>query len=196
MMGKLVENKREKLGRLCDAAYELFTSNGVHNTVVDDIVKNAGVAKGTFYLYFRDKYDLVDRVITRKISALVAGAMKALEEKDSERNLSCQEGVIFFADYLLDFFRKDPKFLDLIFKNLSLDLYEKLMKGEETAQVREAFIRHLLPGGGDAEAASKRLYIIVSMVGFVCYNSIIFKGPYSLDEIKEELYRSVVRILT
>ena len=44
--------------KLYDAAYELFTSNGVHNTVIDDIVKSAGVAKGTFYLYCKDKYSL------------------------------------------------------------------------------------------------------------------------------------------
>ena len=43
-----------------DAGYDLFITKGINNTVIDDIVKKAGVAKGTFYLYFKDKYDLVN----------------------------------------------------------------------------------------------------------------------------------------
>ncbi|MEG2074596.1 MAG: TetR/AcrR family transcriptional regulator, partial [Angelakisella sp.] len=42
--------KREKLER---AGYDLFLSKGIHDTSIDDIVKGASVAKGTFYLYFK-----------------------------------------------------------------------------------------------------------------------------------------------
>jgi AcrR family transcriptional regulator len=49
MGGKVFENKKKKMSRLYDAAYELFTSKGVHATVVDEIVRRAGMAKGTFY---------------------------------------------------------------------------------------------------------------------------------------------------
>lgn len=195
MAGKLLENKRQKMGKLYDAAYELFTSNGVHNTIIDDIVKNAGVAKGTFYLYCKDKYDLVDKVIIRKMSALLNGAMAALEEKNREQTLSFQQSVVFFADYLINFFRKDPKFLNLIYKNLSLGLYERAMKSEEMHAARKKFVESFVEAGGSGESARRRLYIIVNMVGFVCYNSIILQIPYRFDEIKSELYRSIEQVL-
>ena len=35
-----------------------FTSKGIQKTSISDIVEDAGVAKGTFYLYFKDKYDI------------------------------------------------------------------------------------------------------------------------------------------
>lgn len=195
MSGKLLENKRLKMTKLYDAAYDLFTSNGVRNTVVDDIVKNAGVAKGTFYLYCKDKYDLVDKVITRKISALLNGAMEALLKKQEREALNFQQSVIFFCDYLIQFFIQDQKFLELIFKNLSYELFKKAMACEEMTVPKEKFVEGFTLQGGSGETALKRLYIIVSMVGSVCYNSIVLQGPYSFDEIKSELYRSIEQIL-
>ena len=56
------EKKLAKKLRLLDAAYELFGSKGVNLTAVDEVVRLAGVAKGTFYLYFKDKYDLLDQM--------------------------------------------------------------------------------------------------------------------------------------
>ncbi len=47
---------------LVDAAMALFSAKGVAATSVDDIVQAAGVAKGTFYLYFETKDDAVNAV--------------------------------------------------------------------------------------------------------------------------------------
>ena len=57
-MGRLDEKKKKKREDLLHAAYELFTSKGVFDTSISDIVKKANMAKGTFYLYFKDKYDM------------------------------------------------------------------------------------------------------------------------------------------
>ena len=40
---------------LLEAARELFSERGYHQTRVDEITGRAGVATGTFYLYFKDK---------------------------------------------------------------------------------------------------------------------------------------------
>lgn len=195
MSGKLLEKKKLKLAKLYDAAYELFTSNGVHNTIIDDIVKNAGVAKGTFYLYFKDKYDLVDQVIIRKTSALLNGAMASLEEKNRAEEKNFQQSVIYIADYLMDFFVNDEKFLELIYKNLSLNLYEKMLSCDEMAIAKKNFIQDFVKSGGSEETAKQRLFIIISLISSVCYNSVILKLPYRFEEIKQELYRSIEKIL-
>jgi len=52
----------QKQGRrqeLLDAALRCFSRNGFHNTKTADIVKEAGVAQGTFYLYFSTKDDVI-----------------------------------------------------------------------------------------------------------------------------------------
>ena len=48
---------------LVDAARDLFAAKGYHATTVDDITRAAGVAKGTFYLYFNEKREVYHDVI-------------------------------------------------------------------------------------------------------------------------------------
>jgi AcrR family transcriptional regulator len=196
MGGRILEKKKRKMTKLYDSAYELFTSKGVHQTVVDDIVKRAGIAKGTFYLYCKDKYDLVDKIIIRKASAVLNNAMNALSEEKKREQMNFQQSVIYFVDYLVNFFKSDTRFLELIFKNLSLSLYEQTFSCKEMEDARKAFTTNFMLQGQTRETAGKRLYLIVCIVGVVCYNSIVQKIPYEFDEIKPELYRAVRRILS
>ena len=52
---------------LVEAAVEVFTAKGVAAASVDDIVRAAGVAKGTFYLYFATKDDAVNAVASAMV---------------------------------------------------------------------------------------------------------------------------------
>lgn len=192
---KVLENKIAKMTKLNDAAYELFTSIGVHNTKIDDIVKNARVAKGTFYLYFKDKYDLVDKIILRKSAVVIENAMKAVTESQEGKEMDFFENVIVFVNYMVDFFKNDKKLLALIYKNLSWELYEKVTSCEEINSAKQTFIQHFIIDEGNSETANQRLFIIISMVGAVCYNSIVLETPYGIDSIKPELYRSIQQIL-
>ena len=65
-MGKVDDNKKLKMNTLLQTAFDLFTGKGFAKTTVSDIVNQAGLAKGTFYLYFKDKYDLRDKLIAYK----------------------------------------------------------------------------------------------------------------------------------
>ena len=57
-MGKLEANKQQKLTSLLNTAFNLFTTQGVTKTSIAEISQKAGIAKGTFYLYFKDKYHM------------------------------------------------------------------------------------------------------------------------------------------
>ena len=71
------KNNKEK--RLLDEGFKLFTEKGIKSTSIQDIVDRAKVAKGTFYLYFRDKYELRDILIMKKSQKLFRDALKKLE---------------------------------------------------------------------------------------------------------------------
>jgi AcrR family transcriptional regulator len=68
--------KAERRQQILLAAREVFAKRGYHQATIDDIVAHAGVARGTFYLYFEDKRsvfsDLIDRFSAKLTMAIVS----------------------------------------------------------------------------------------------------------------------------
>ena len=95
-MGKVDENKQQKSDALYRSAYDLFIEQGIEKTSISDIAKYAGVAKGTFYLYFTDKYELRDRLIAKITGNLFLAAWQALE---SSHTPQFEDRIIFIVDY-------------------------------------------------------------------------------------------------
>lgn len=58
-------SRDERRAQLLEAARSVFGSKGYHAATVDDITRAAGVAKGTFYLYFTEKRTIFYELITR-----------------------------------------------------------------------------------------------------------------------------------
>ena len=72
------EFSNDKKQRLLDTAFSLFSDKGIKNTSIQEIVDKANVAKGTFYLYFKDKYELQDILITTKSEKLFNDAFDVI----------------------------------------------------------------------------------------------------------------------
>jgi AcrR family transcriptional regulator len=64
--------KATRRDELIAAALRCFGASGVAGTSVDDIVREAGVAKGTFYLYFTTKDEVVTAVAERLVERIGA----------------------------------------------------------------------------------------------------------------------------
>ena len=94
-MGKVDDNKKLKMNTLLQTAFDLFTGKGFAKTTVSDIVNQAGLAKGTFYLYFKDKYDLRDKLIAHKACQLFDDAHKQLEGVEIN---SLEEEILFLTE--------------------------------------------------------------------------------------------------
>lgn len=97
-MGKVDDNKQQKLNALLNAAYDLFTTQSVEKTTIAEISKAADVAKGTFYLYFKDKYEIRNRLISHESSKLFKDAVAALEKNHqlSVRNLLLRKNDFYY----------------------------------------------------------------------------------------------------
>lgn len=54
---------RRKEGRIIRAAAKIFAKKGFHRTKVSDIVNGAGIARGTFYLYYKSKAELFEKLL-------------------------------------------------------------------------------------------------------------------------------------
>jgi AcrR family transcriptional regulator len=59
---------------LLTAALEVFGSRGFRATTLEEVAARAGVSKGTVYLYFESKDDLLRAVVEKKVVALLESA--------------------------------------------------------------------------------------------------------------------------
>jgi len=107
---KVGNKKKKKESELYSAAYELFTTKGINKTVIDDIVKKAGVAKGTFYLYFKDKYDIFHKLILNKSNELIKKAINETKEQNIEE---FEDKILYFIAYII---KQILFFLNLLIK--------------------------------------------------------------------------------
>jgi AcrR family transcriptional regulator len=71
-MGRRDENKANKLRRLEEAGVQAFLAEGYAGASIEQIAADADVARGTFYLYFRDKEALFEALIDRLMDPLLA----------------------------------------------------------------------------------------------------------------------------
>ncbi len=194
-MGKLDEKKRRKRESLLDAAFSLFTSQGINNTSISDIVKNAHMAKGTFYLYFKDKFDIRDKLIASKATQLFRKATVQMEEKDLP---TFEDKVIFLADSVINQLNENKILLKFISKNLSWGVFHNVMiTGNEDARgdsFYDGYYGLLRMSGRKFRNPDLMLYMIVEMINSTCHNVILFQDPVTLEELKPELY-SVIRYM-
>lgn len=84
-----MDNKKE---RIVLSAIERFRENGIEKTKVSDIVKGAGIAQGTFYLYFSSKFAVMPSIA----EVMVERTLEAIKEEtvDSKDIAEMLESVV------------------------------------------------------------------------------------------------------
>lgn len=55
--------KKDRREEILKAAILVFSQKGYHDTSISDIIKKAGIARGTFYLYFENKRQIFDSIL-------------------------------------------------------------------------------------------------------------------------------------
>ncbi|MFI6596503.1 TetR/AcrR family transcriptional regulator [Nonomuraea sp. NPDC050536] len=66
-MSPLIEHRSRKAARILDSARELVLDHGVRKVTVSEIAQCAGVGKGTVYLYWSAKEDLILGLFAREL---------------------------------------------------------------------------------------------------------------------------------
>src|SRR5216110_1881846 len=68
----------DKPQAIIDAAIRVFARNGYYNSRVSDIAREAGIASGTIYLYFKTKDDILVRLFRHKMAEFVSALRKQI----------------------------------------------------------------------------------------------------------------------
>lgn len=194
-MGKVDDNKKQKKRTLLQAAFQLFTEKGFAKTTVADIVEHAGLAKGTFYLYFKDKFDLRDKLIAYKASQLFNDAH---EELDKANVPTFEDEVLFMTDYIIGRFMTEGPLIQFVAKNLSWGIFQAEVSNGANV-LPQAFFDHYLESleryHVNCSSPDLMLFTIVELIGSTSYSCILNHNPVSMEEYMPYLHETLKKII-
>lgn len=192
------EKKNNKEQRLLEEGFKLFTSKGIVSTSVQDIVDKANVAKGTFYLYFKDKYELRDILIMKKSQRLFSDALKHLKEK---KITDFAEQIIFIIDYVIDQLTKNPLLVKFISKDLGWGVFNKtIIRLSSTYEENEEglldlFLKGVKENNIKLKNPEVTLFMIIELVSSTCFTCIMYKEPLPIEKYKPILYDEIKNMI-
>ena len=100
----------KKMNRLIETATELFMKHGIRRITIEEICREAGASKMTFYNYFDNKIDLLHNIWERWFDE----GYRTLDEIDS-MDITFSEKMRRLIDYKMDLVSKmSPGFLEEI----------------------------------------------------------------------------------
>ncbi len=204
-MGKLENNKQQKRTSILDTAFKLFTTQGVSKTSIAEISQKAGIAKGTFYLYFKDKYDIRNRLISHEASKLFKNSVTALNSyadeektKNPDFTITFTEQIVFIADHIINALNNNQTLLTFISKNLSWGIFKEALTtnvAEDDINFRDIYYEMLSASGLNLKEPEIMLFMIVELISSTCYSAILYKEPADIDTLKPYLYSTIKAII-
>ena len=196
-MKKVDTNKQLKENTLLKTAFDFFTTKGFSKTSISDIVETAGVAKGTFYLYFKDKYDIRNKLISHKSSQLFNKALKELEPELS--SFKFEDKIIKIVDNIVNQLNEDKSLLTFISKNLSWGIFKTALTSKVSSDdldFSDIYNKMLDEAPYKFNNPEIMLFMIIELVSSTCYSVILYNDPCNLEEFKPCLYAAVRSIIS
>lgn len=189
------DKKLAKRLKMIDAAYTLFLEKGVNITAIDEVVKAAGVAKGTFYLYFKDKYDLLDQIVLSKSEGVIRSAIGELQQKRETVQMNIAEQIIFFTDRIIEYMERNKELAALIHKNLSA-CFDVFLSDEQSAIKDDiSLVTDLLVQTGlSTHEAYIHLYLFTGMISSACFDAIVRGKPFAVEELKPQIHSMIHKL--
>lgn len=185
MDGSVSAVKPNKQERILLAAAKVISKKGYHNTQMDDIAAEAGVAKGTLYLYFESKQDLFAKFIDN----IFLQTFVSLQHINSIHTNSIEK-IRMYIKSQLEFFSKQMQFFKIIIKEIhaidegfdqrykqkiharyhkTVDILAKIIKGG----IKERLIKPV-----DSELAA---FILTNIIKSVIFQNIRRKNKMSIS---------------
>jgi TetR/AcrR family fatty acid metabolism transcriptional regulator len=122
----------DKHQQIIEAAVRVFARNGYYNSRVSDIAREAGVASGTIYLYFKTKDEILVTLFREKMAAWVAHVREAI--KDESDPIAKIRRLVALHFSVLE---KDPALAEVV--QIELRQGHKFFRGASAHEVSAYF---------------------------------------------------------
>ncbi|NLC65435.1 MAG: TetR/AcrR family transcriptional regulator [Clostridium sp.] len=107
---------QKTLDSIVESAEKLFYEKGYHRTSISDITNESDIALGTFYIYFKDKYNLYKFLLLR-YSHEIRKAIAVDISEDASRLKKEEIGLRAFLEYI----KKNKHVYNIIWESLYID---------------------------------------------------------------------------
>jgi TetR/AcrR family fatty acid metabolism transcriptional regulator len=122
----------DKHRQIIDAAVRVFARNGYYNSRVSDVAREAGVASGTIYLYFKTKDEILVTLFREKMAAWVAYARQQVKgEADAVAKIRRLVALHFSV------LEKDPALAEVV--QIELRQGHKFFRGASAHEISAYF---------------------------------------------------------
>lgn len=157
-----------KRGRILASATELFIRHGYRKTSIAEVAKGAGVAKGTLYLYYKSKPELLAHAIAEEKKRFIGRLKPILDPEISPRErLKAWLRMVFITGSEMPLtskvLRGDAEILNVVY-----DFMDQ-RKERDWKEIQEQFVRHLVsdaigPCGLSDTEVNERSNVILGVI--------------------------------
>ncbi len=171
------------LANIIEAAGKCFGESGYHRTTIADIAKAAGVAPGTIYIYFPDKYSIYKYLLheySHVIRMHIAKSIKGCtDRKEVERR-----GLLSF----LQLIKENRNMYNVIWESLHID---NLLFVEYYTSFAARYIVTITAGQKSGELLScdpeVLSYVLMGIANFVGLRYVLFGENEDLEKVADEV---------
>jgi AcrR family transcriptional regulator len=183
-------DRAERRQKILNHARDVFARRGYHAAKIEDIVVAAGIARGTFYLYFKDKRGVFEEIVDRAFTQ-IGMAIVRVDPRDTGRTVAdqVQENIRRIVRMLLedrpttkilltDAVGADPAFdrkLRSFYGVVETLLAESLREGQALGIVASGDVRMFA-------------YLILGALKELLYQVVRREAAYVEDEIVQGFY--------
>lgn len=116
-----MKKDRPKYKQIIDAAVVVIAENGYHQAQVSKIAKQAGVADGTIYLYFKNKEDILISMFQEKLGVFISNI-----DEEMARVTSAKEKMLVLI----------RKHFEILFEDKHLAIVTQLELRQSNKEIR------------------------------------------------------------
>jgi AcrR family transcriptional regulator len=129
----------ERKSQILNAAEGVFTKKGFDEARMDDIAEETGLSKGTLYLYFKSKEELIIAILDR----IFQGVFKQLDARQNDE-LSATEAIHQFTEEAIRDYKRMLRLLPIAYEFLALAFRNKVVQ-KALRQYLRRFMDVLVP---------------------------------------------------
>ncbi len=194
-MARITKEYYERKNELLDTAQEIFLTKGYKQTSVESIIKKVGVAKGTFYYYFKSKEDLLDKLVKRMADKIQIEIKKIVEKKDLDAIRKLEKAYSVAGNIKLENIHLIKLMLKILYEKDNLILRYKVYKSNielivpEFAKIIEQGVKEKSFNTPYPYEAAKLFFELGSILGDATSKLFLEldEKPENMDKIVKEI---------